>query len=152
MATLRRSALRRIDTPMTYAYVPKSLGEPKGPQRHGQWTTVILECSHSLAFQFSPPKLKEKVWCTRCQKEKRVTVRYRGVGGYHVKCENCRFGKSFGETRTLAEMAMGRHRLKEPRHTICLYDGDGTLVDRWESALANQLDLFNDPDDDKPPF
>lgn len=142
----------------TYAYVPESLGKVIEPSTTNkpQWVTVIMDCGHSLQFRGGAPNIKDEIWCRRHRKMVNVMARYRGEGGYYVKCLNCRYGKSFGDSRIYAEQYMGRHRLKEPRHTIALYNGEGNEIDRWVSALDGQPTLFddapNDTDNDPPPF
>lgn len=47
---------------------------------------VLLTCSHEVHFRYAPPRVGQRVYCTRCEDMRAVTG---GPGDYRAVCDNC---------------------------------------------------------------
>lgn len=104
---------------------------------------VELTCGHMLYFDTAVPTKGQEVWCRRCQEMQKVHTAYKGET-YRVKCDVCRYGKSFGTGRIAAERAMVRHRMKRGmHHEMRLLDAQHNVLWKLE---ANQVETLELPD------
>jgi hypothetical protein len=87
----------------------------------------------------------------KCRKE-RVVVS--GEHDWHIRCTGCLYNRGFGAAKTNAEIAIGRHRRKNPTHVMKLFNGK-SLERIFNGGLPEPLPGVTDDvtdSDDKIPF
>lgn len=72
-------------------------------------------CGHSVRFSTAPPKEGELLTCRTCGMTRRVAAVDNGI---RVRCNECRFSRSFGNARITAEVAAAKHHRSHPSHTV----------------------------------
>lgn len=82
---------------------------------------VVLDCKHQLHFQAPPPKVNDILWCNNCRKERRVES---APEEWRIRCVKCTYARTFGVSRTDAELAAGKHLRKMPEHKVKLFNGN----------------------------
>jgi hypothetical protein len=76
---------------------------------------VTLECGHKMAFPIAKPEIADTVWCTRCGDYNTVSPTN---FEWHLKCEDCRASRGYGDDRLLTEQKAARHHMSRPTHTV----------------------------------
>lgn len=76
----------------------------------------LLDCQHLVIFR-PPPKVRDKVYCQKCQEYRFVR---RVLTAWSLYCGECQWGKNYGDNESGAKRAANKHLLKFPDHSVGL--------------------------------
>lgn len=113
----------------------------KGMPNEREPIAVTLDCRHVLRFKAPHPGIGEQVYCSRCARYQ--VVWQKSPPEYRIKCENCRFGKSYGQAKLTAETKAAVHATHR-QHTVTVFNGLEVLH-TFRHVHEDQLTLGSPP-------
>lgn len=81
---------------------------------------VTFDCGHVWYFKTPYPTKGQLLWCMKCRKERVVL---NGMDDWTIRCTGCVYSRTYGAAKVNAEIAIGKHRRKNPSHIMKLFNG-----------------------------
>lgn len=86
-----------------------------------QWVTVTMNCHHTVDYEKRlAPQQGESAYCHRCADFQTVQLVSEHIT---IRCNKCRYSRSFGSDYLGAVRAAGRHVVTRASHKVMVKDG-----------------------------